>query len=159
MSDKNKNTGAATAAEPAKEKAPAGSSFQAQAKVLLRAIDSELDEHISALNSQLEKGDTPFSRLDFLTEGTSEWLKSVATKLLETVQRGLTPAERLKAVNEEINKHYASLPVVDGKAQITPDWEAETKRLMTKRDNVQRSIKKAAEAKTEAASSEEATPK
>lgn len=146
MSDKktDKNT-TATAAAPAKEKAPAGSSIPAQCKALVLAIALEAKEHIASLNDGITKEADKFSMIDFVTADTAEWLDKLVTEIGETQQRGLPLETRLANVNAEITEHWTALPTANGKAAATPEWEAKTATLLTKRRNIESAIKKTKE--------------
>lgn len=156
MSNKKESTATATATETGtekKEKAPAGSSIQAQCKQLILAIALETKEHLEKLNEGITKAADRFTITDFVSADTAKWLDEISEQLASTQQRGLPPEVRLANVNQEINDHYLSMPVSNGKAAPTPEWEAKQQSLFTKRTNIERAIKAAKEQKDKSTTS------
>lgn len=127
-----------------KEKARAGSSIPAQAKTLVVATYTELVEGLAALTKELNLK-TPLTLANVLTEGTAEWLASLNNEITANAQRGLPLAVRMQNVETEINEHWqllASMPTKNGKVTPTPEWEAKSFALMTKKANLQRAAKR-----------------
>lgn len=136
----NEKTTAPTKPETAKkEKAAPGSSIAAQARQLVVAVKLELTEGLAKLS---EDFDEALKLTDVLTEGTAEWLTNLAGEIGNSAARGLPLAQRIQNVENEITEHWQSMPIVNGKAARSPEWEEKAKALMTKKDNLQRAIKR-----------------
>lgn len=77
-------------------------------------------------------GGAPFAELkEFAAYDT---LKALADKIAESQDRGTPLESKLEKVQNEQGEHYASVKVVDGKPQFTPEWMA-TNETLTARIN------------------------
>lgn len=130
---------------PKKEKAAAGSSIPAQAKQLVVALALEIKEGLASLSEQyLAKGEQ-FDLNDLLTDHTAEWLTNLSTEIATNAQRGLPLAVRLANVEKEITEHWTTLPIKDGKAVPTPEWQEKANALVVKKSNLLRAQKREAD--------------
>lgn len=54
---------------------------------------------------------------------------------------GLPAPERLAAANKELDEHYAGMPMKNGKPAPTPEWNADTQKLLNRISRIEREIK------------------
>jgi len=122
-----------------KTKAPAGSSVAAQCKQLVLSIYREIKDKGGILSDTLD------------------WLNKVGAELVETTKRNLPLSAKLEQVTNEVNEHWATAVVVDGKLSTTPEWNAEAQRLLNKKAAIENLIKKEKAPKTDENAETDAT--
>lgn len=131
----------ATATAPAAPKMP---SIGTRTKYALLAVWDQLTEDAKANEIELSGY--------FTDQGIYEEFQTLVSEIKDNQQRNLPNSVKLENVEKEITEHYATLPVVNGKAAVTPEWEAKQKALFTKRDNIKRAIRRESEEKAATAS-------
>ena len=152
----------ATAPAEATERAQRGSSPQAKAKGLILILADAIPAGLAKVNADLSlEGKDAITLAEiFGDEGISEEFTALAAELATISQRGLPLATRLENVQKEVADHWANMPVKDGRAVVTAEWQEVATSLLKKQGNVERAIreaKKKAEGGSETESAEAAT--